>query len=110
MNVYERQARALENIARELKGIGQSLKRIEEKTIPPFRDRDPLAEAKAALFNGEVQPEDCAAFDDNIVFPLVDTKTYEAAKKWAFGATDLPRIACTPGTFDPRQTEDGGNG
>ena len=37
MNVYERQARALESIARELKGIGKTLGQIKEIFSPEIQ-------------------------------------------------------------------------
>ena len=98
MNVCERQARALESIAHELKSIGQSLKRIEEKTIPPFRDRDPLAEAKKRLGTVE-SPGMC------------NTTIHHEEQFRAFcGCNGLPCIECTPGACDHRRFEGGGNG
>ena len=115
MNVYERQVKALENIAHELKGIGQSLKRIEETNRPPLRDcktREAISERKSpgiCSITGEGCYV-CERWRVNDCLFLSAKAVVDTTNIWICGSTGLPCTECTPGACNHRRTEGGGNG
>jgi len=138
MNVYERQARALESIARELKGIGKTLERIKEIFSPEVllideslqKHMTVKKESPGTCYMTEEPCDKCETWNGDgceyLVRPgepwpdgsgfkiehvVIDEAHQEEPKIRAVcRATGLPCIGCVPGACDHRRTEDGGNG
>lgn len=140
MNVYERQAKALENIARELMGIGKTLGQIEKIFSPPkllidddlqkhmtvkkegpgvcYMTEEPCN--KCETWSGDgceylVRPGDPWPLPsvyklEHVVVDDPYSKPWPKVNPYICGATGLPCTECTPGACDRRRTEGGGNG